>query len=679
MIELKILKDKKRYEKIPTISNKKKNQYFYNKYSIFYFLFTKQNSLISIKYFYLNSLTFLLFFISLGLYKNSLKGCDGPQTVCLNVNGIIFYYNRVYEGIECSIIMSIIFFFSLFGFSHRIFCIIELITYIILFYFNRGYDLLYHGSYNTIIISTLFIISFIIIIIIYYIIYFFIRKKYLISFLILFTWIIPIIIVKIVGKKYCHNWERGLNNEKIINSEKYDACYIEKPKYCFIPLFDNVFDLSKFMYGCKNYGNDQKLFFKYFSGKKDVSEYKYPLTTDFNFYENSKVGRYHKEILNNINNKKKFNESEVSVIYDEKGKGSVKIKILKNETLSNERKDLELLNPVKFENIYVIYIDSVSRNHFYRKLKKTSKFLESILGTNLNKIDNNLNSYQFFKYQNFEGITQLNVIPMFYGNSMNSEQGTSITRLLKQKGFITCGAHNLCHREIFLLQNFKNSKINFESFDHEHFALFCDPNYCEPNNPYEFFKGTFSIFRRCLYEKDTFEYVFEYVLKFLEAYKTNRKFFRVHFIDAHEGSMEVIKYLDEPLLNFIQTILKNYFNEKTGIFITSDHGENMISIHDMLLSQDFKYEKTLGVLFLILPNNDIYNQTAIEINSQRLVTPYDIHDTIIDMGNIDDSYLSPKNKGQSLFIEIDGLKRTCNLYDDDFRDMKKYCRCINYK
>ena len=82
---------------------------------------------------------------------------------------------------------------------------------------------------------------------------------------------------------------------------------------------------------------------------------------------------------------------------------------------------------------------------------------------------------------------------------------------------------------------------------------------------------------------------------------------------------------------------------------------------------------------MILPNNDIYNQTAIEINSQRLVTPYDIHDTIIDMGNIDDSYLSPKNKGQSLFIEIDGLKRTCNLYSDDFRDMEKFCRCINYK
>ena len=111
MIELKILKDKKRYDKIPSISNKKKNQNFYKNYSIFYFLFTKKNSLISIKYFYINSFTFLLFFISLGLYKNSLQGCDGPQTVCLDVNGLIFYYNRVYEGIECSIIMAIIFFF----------------------------------------------------------------------------------------------------------------------------------------------------------------------------------------------------------------------------------------------------------------------------------------------------------------------------------------------------------------------------------------------------------------------------------------------------------------------------------------------------------------------------------------------------------------------------------------
>ena len=676
MIELKIIKDKKKYQNIPT--NKKKRQNF-DKNFLFYFLFTKKNDLIPIKFFYMNSLTFIFFFISLGLYKNSLRGCDGPQTVCLDVNGIIFYYNRVYEGIECSIIMAIIFFLSLFGFSHRIFCIIELITYIILFSVNKGYDLLQHGSYNTIIISVIFLVCFLILIIVYFIIYFFKRKKYLVSFLILSTFVIPIIIIKMIGNKLCDDWDKGLNNEKIINSKKYDACYIEKPKYCFISLFDGSLDFSKFMDGCKNYGNDQQLFFKYIPGDKNVLEYKFPLTINYNFYENSKVGRYHKEVLNSINNKRKINDSEISVVFDENGKGSVKINIKKNEELSKKRKEMELNNPVKFENIYIIYIDSISRNHFYRKLKKTSKFIESILGTKLNKTNKNLNSYQFFKYQNFEGITQLNVMPMFYGNSMNSESGISLTKLLKNKGFVTCGSQNLCHREIFLLQNYKTSHVEFESFDHENFALFCDPNYCEPNNPYEFFRGTFSIFRRCLYEKDTFEYVFEYILKFLEAYKTNRKFFRIQFIDAHEGTMEVVKYLDEPLLNFLQNIITNYFDEKTGIFITSDHGENMISIHDMLLSQDFKYEKTLGVLFLILPNNDLYNKTAIEINSQRLVTPYDIHDTVIDMGNIDQSFLSPKNKGQSLFKEIDGLKRTCNLYSDDFRDMEKFCRCINYK
>ena len=246
MINLKILKDKKIYQRISMTPNKKNNQN--NKYNfIFYFLFTKKNELISIRYFYINSLSILLFFVSLGLYKNSLKGCDGPQTVCLDVKGLIFYYDRVYEGIECSILMAIIFFLSLFRYSHRIICLIELITYVILFYNNTGYDLLFHGSYNSIIISSLFIICLIIIIIIYLIFYFLKRKKFLYPFLLLLTWIIPIIIVKIIGKKLCHNWDKGLNNEKTINSEKYDAYYIKKSDYCYIPLFGNLFVLLKFM------------------------------------------------------------------------------------------------------------------------------------------------------------------------------------------------------------------------------------------------------------------------------------------------------------------------------------------------------------------------------------------------------------------------------------------------
>ena len=157
--------------------------------------------------------------------------------------------------------------------------------------------------------------------------------------------------------------------------------------------------------------------------------------------------------------------------------------------------------------------------------------------------------------------------------------------------------------------------------------------------------------------KNTSEYVFEYGNKFWEAYKNERKFVRLSFIDAHEGTMEVIKYLDDYLFKFLTSFVDNYLNDKTAIIIASDHGQNMISLHTFMNSQDFIYERTLGSLFILLPDNDNYDPYPIEQNEQRFVTPYDIHDTLIDFAGGNSNEYS--NNGQSLLKEINGLNRNC--------------------
>ena len=67
-------------------------------------------------------------------------------------------------------------------------------------------------------------------------------------------------------------------------------------------------------------------------------------------------------------------------------------------------------------------------------------------------------------------------------------------------------------------------------------------------------KGAYANLRRCLYGKDAYEYSLEYAEQFWEQYADEPKFFRLGFIDGHEGSLEVIKYLDEPLLNMIKKV-----------------------------------------------------------------------------------------------------------------------------
>ncbi len=113
---------------------------------------------------------------------------------------------------------------------------------------------------------------------------------------------------------------------------------------------------------------------------------------------------------------------------------------------------------------------------------------------------------------------------MFYGNSKISGKGQSLFKYFKENGYITGSSENICHRELFLLEAKSYRKVNFEPVDHENVAMFCDPNYNPPNNRVEMFKGEFSILRRCLNDRDIFEWVFEFGKQFIDAYKGERKF-----------------------------------------------------------------------------------------------------------------------------------------------------------
>ena len=208
--------------------------------------------------------------------------------------------------------------------------------------------------------------------------------------------------------------------------------------------------------------------------------------------------------------------------------------------------------------------------------------------------------------------------------------------------------------------------------------MFCDPNYEDKKSKWSIKKGKSSIFRKCFYGKDSFEYSFEYILQFLEAYKKERKYFRIAFGDGHEATTEVIKYIDNSLSNFILKLLNNYFTDKTAIIIMSDHGAHIPGPHDILFYEEKMIEKYLGLLILILPNKNINNLENIIFNQQQMITPYDIHDTLIDMININKyNYQNLNTKiGQSLFIRINGKERNCQNYSEDITD--DFCFCQQY-
>ena len=622
--------------------------------------------------------TYCLFFSSLCFYLVSLIGCYDSIKICSSYKKYKIYFLLGIFLVISSLLFGILIFIKLLEKSKYFDNLIFFSIYCIIFFFSSGTDFAKHGTYNSIIFLILFPIFTFIIFIVYLFIYFCYNlqlKKLLFLFLI---FIYPILIY--LSKTKCNKFYSGIGGIKLKNDPEEDRCFIKKPSICGLTLLSGLFDVNYFTKNsCKGKRNQKEIFLKYLDETFiNFNNFSFPRTEYWNqslsFQNLAELVEKGIKPVNNTNSK----DNEIFVSFKE-GKGKIEIYLKRNDTLINYKRKLADKYTVKFNNVYIIYFDSLSRNSFIRKLKNSTKLIEKILLTN-HKKDNNykqFNAFQFFKYYTFNGNTEGNIFPLFYGNKRNSETGISILKFFNKKGYITASTHNSCNREIFDWES-KTYNITFDNYDHENVAMFCDTNFEDKHKKWSIIKGKSSILRKCLYGKDSFEYNFNYISQFLEIYKNERKYFRISISDGHEATDEVIKYVDNYLYSFIINILSNYFDDKSAFIILSDHGAHLPGPYDILLYEERITEKYLGLLLLILPNAKNYNYSNILYNQQKFLTAYDIHDTILDFINVN-KYNFPRmrqNIGQSLFIKINGNNRSCENYFDEITN--DFCFCQNY-
>lgn len=652
--------------------------------------------------------------ISFLFYYLSLEGCFLKQEECIPLLSTMFLGRIAIFGVLAAILTCVqiyLIIFRIMKFYHLIYTIL---FYIVMFNYDHGTKLDYHGGYN-IVIFTIFVVIFsfltgIIIIIIKTIIN---RKKIpciILSIIILFIIIRTLIFFHSLNSA-CQNWDKGLNNTVLDNSAEYD-CKIAYPKKCLINKINDFFDFSRLTFtSCSpnyNMEKENKLFVnsirvdEKLKSLSSLTHFGFPITVNnpILWKNETKYYDFPNLILDNIilmdlynhPDKKYYGDEilkpEVEIIYDKKTKKrDIKINLIKNETLSEERKKIETdpenRNKSLYKNILFIYIDCISRPHFLRKMKKTSSFLERFMSFNSPL---SLSSYQFMKYQTFCGWTNPNVLPMFYSSIKNNHQMHLLT-FLKQNGYVTGHTHNLCSKESFEynINSIKDGKIELDEYDHENAAMFCDPVYIDAENPYPVFSGPYSVLRRCLSGYDTNHYMLEYGKQFWYKYDDNKKYLRLNFQDAHEFSGQVSKYLDEPLYNFLVDLYEKKLLDDTAIFIASDHGNSYFPYlyYHILRSDDATIEVTYGTLFIIVPNyKNEENKKLLEninIHQQSLVTPFDIHDTIIHIAygnNLDSNSFIYSNMGKSLFGEFEYKNRNCSTYAR-YIISKRECLCEN--
>ena len=530
------------------------------------------------------------------------------------------------------------------------------------------------------------------------------KRNKIVYYLILLSFL-SIQVAHIIFMKYkkaeifsCDNWDLGVNGTRIEDGN----CKVKRPEgYCYMSYFKGYFDLNKehnlncsirnpynekknFLKNIENNNNKVNLYTsKIFAFPHTNYDEKYSLKNqksinDFGKLVNSDIYDYEKN--KNIEPKPEaildFSEDN---IYNGKY-AELKIELNFNKTLSEQRKKLENDNSL-YNNVFMIYVDATSRAHFQRELPKVSNFVKNFMKYD-EKSEMNINSYQFMKYHSFAAKTPYNILPMFYGYSIQSNKGINHIKFFQQNGYITGHVVDMCNKEQYDIDHNENivDEREYIEWDHENVAYLCDGNYFEIKDPYPSDRGAFSLRERCMYGHPTSYYMINYAKEFWKKYSDNKKYFRMAFNYGHEKTGNVISYLDEPLYNFLFEFYDKGYFENTALFIVSDHGNQNHGIYSYT-SAEFNVEKKYGVFFLLLSKNKKminYKQNVLK-NQQILVTPYDIHDTLIHIvygDNNDDSMqkvYSQNNKGKSVLLTLDSNERICKKYDDWITD--DFCCC----
>ena len=416
----------------------------------------------------INFISILYLIFGRFLYISSLKGCSKSEFDCLNDLQLI--QDDINNCLNSIVYFTFVLFLIQLKICSSYILIILVIIYIELLIRDHGENFLNHGKLNLFALFSLTMIGEIFILFIVLYKYLFKKKKiFLICLISILIFIQSIkIIIKSKEDYYCKDWDKGLNNSYINNDPIIYPCKINIPKdKCLISILGPLFDFSKILnLKCVKRSDKEKnnlIINSNLKNKTKIKRIGYPITigkkeeingepflyseTLYEFVNNNLVDMDDKEQLNKLNEDQK---PEVIANFSNSLYGKLEININFKGKLSKERK---LLEKEDSNNVLFLFMDNLSRVHFYRQYKRTKEFLKQFLTYKgySNEIDKKqkYHGFEFLKFQKFDGPTVTNTIPMFSGVYFDSRNiMISIVKDFKKSGYITCNVQDICHKEL---------------------------------------------------------------------------------------------------------------------------------------------------------------------------------------------------------------------------------------
>ncbi|KAJ8310199.1 hypothetical protein KUTeg_012064 [Tegillarca granosa] len=297
-------------------------------------------------------------------------------------------------------------------------------------------------------------------------------------------------------------------------------------------------------------------------------------------------------------------------------------------------------------NVLMIGLDSLSNLAFQRKLPLTYRYLKNILEAVI------LHGY------NIVGdATTAALVPIL------SNQYPLIWNLFKERGYVTLFAEDEPSIGTF------NLRLNgFDEKPTDHYmrpfwqSLWASslreasPRYCTGATPNHIF-------------------MLDYLKDFFVKYNNVSKFAFGFMSELTHWDNNPGEYLDQDLLNFLKLFKSSRYLDDTLLIMMSDHGARYSRVRHTVQG---KMEERLPFMSFVFPRSfkKKYSHLMknLKINSNRLTTPFDIHETLQDVLEIMRTRMrpAPNQRGISLFHEIP-LNRTCRSAHIDMH----WCTCLS--
>jgi hypothetical protein len=184
----------------------------------------------------------------------------------------------------------------------------------------------------------------------------------------------------------------------------------------------------------------------------------------------------------------------------------------------------------------------------------------------------------------------------------------------------------------------------------------------------------------CLNGRTSLNVNLDYANDFMDTYKLNGFFGLMFIADYSHASSGQLNQIDNDLLDFLKKFSQNEILKSSTILILfSDHGprfaENRKTMKGLLEERNPFYSIYLPSLFKQRYPKE--SETFFK-NSDKLITPMDIHRTLIDLIGLEnkESHILDRfdslNRSKSMFSDKISFKRTCGQANID----EHWCACL---